>query len=171
MRNLSLLTLIVTAAFVSACGPNSTTHASLAGSADVAYPIAEPTRSSPTVVVYKNASCGCCRSWIQHMQSAGFRVRVENVNDLSPIKQRVGVPSDVSSCHTAQVGDYFVEGHVPAEDVKRLLAQQPPAKGLVVPGMPVGSPGMPGLPGQGVTYDVLLVALDGSTTVFAHHGG
>ena len=96
---------------------------------------------------------------------------MENVSDLAPIKRRVGVPLELGSCHTAHIDNYFVEGHVPVEDVKRLLADRPHARGLVTPGMPVGSPGMPGLPGQHVSYDVLLVGLDGTTSVFAHHGG
>ena len=124
----------------------------------------------PPVVVYKLASCGCCQSWAEHMQAAGFPVETRDTQDLDAIKAEVGVPFGQGSCHTAKVGDYFVEGHVPADDVKRLLAERPDALGLAVPGMPIGSPGME----QGDArepYDVLLVAKDGSTAVFAHHGG
>jgi hypothetical protein len=124
----------------------------------------------PLVVVYKSPTCGCCEKWIGHMQGAGFAVEVHNLDDLGAIRDEVGVPVGQGSCHTAKVGDYFVEGHVPADDVKRLLAEKPDARGLAVPGMPQGSPGME----QGNTpqpYDVLLVAKDGSTSVYAHHGG
>ena len=123
----------------------------------------------PPVVVYKLATCGCCQTWSEHMQAAGFPVETRDTQDLDAIKTEVGVPFGQGSCHTAKVGDYFVEGHVPADDVKRLLAERPDALGLTVPGMPIGSPGME----QGDArepYDVLLVAKDGSTTVFAHHG-
>jgi len=123
----------------------------------------------PPVVVYKSPACGCCRSWAEYMRASGFPVESRDTQDLDAIKAEVGVPFGQGSCHTAKVGDYFVEGHVPADDVKRLLAERPDALGLTVPGMPIGSPGME----QGDTrepYDVLLVAKDGSTTVFAHHG-
>ena len=123
----------------------------------------------PPVVVYKLATCGCCQTWSEHMQAAGFPVETRDTQDLDAIKAEAGVPYGQGSCHTAKVGDYFVEGHVPADDVKRLLAERPDALGLTVPGMPIGSPGME----QGYThepYDVLLVAKDGTTTVFAHHG-
>jgi hypothetical protein len=123
----------------------------------------------PPVVVYKLATCGCCQTWSEHMQAAGFPVETRDTQDLDAIKTEAGVPFGQGSCHTAKVGDYFVEGHVPADDVKRLLAERPDALGLAVPGMPIGSPGME----QGDVsepYDVLLVAKDGSTTVFAHHG-
>ena len=104
------------------------------------------------------------------MEKAGFRVEVRNVDNMGPIKERVGIPAAMGSCHTAEVDGYFAEGHVPAQDMLRLLRERPKAKGLTVPGMPVGSPGME-IPRQMQPYDVLLVALDGSTSVFAHHGG
>ena len=122
------------------------------------------------VVVHKSPYCGCCELWVEHMREAGFAVEVRNVANLNPIKQRVGVPLAKGSCHTAQVGKYFIEGHVPAEDVKRLLAEQPDAKGLVVPGMPAGSPGMEVPDGSMDAYTVELVANDGSTSAFAQHG-
>lgn len=123
----------------------------------------------PPVVVYKSPTCGCCEAWVGHMQDAGFPVQVRDLQDLSTIKAEVGVPAGQGSCHTARIGGYFVEGHVPGNDVKRLLAERPNARGLTVPGMPQGSPGMEqGHPDE--PYDVLLVAKDGSTSVFAHHG-
>ena len=130
---------------------------------------AEPA-AGPSILVHKTATCGCCRLWVEHLRSAGFAVEARNVDDLNAIKQRVGVPVGHGSCHTAEVAGYFVEGHVPADDIKRLLAERPNnATGLVVPGMPVGSPGMEAPSGEVKPYDVLLVARDGSTSVFAHH--
>ncbi|HEY5559796.1 MAG TPA: DUF411 domain-containing protein [Steroidobacteraceae bacterium] len=125
--------------------------------------------SLPLVVVYKSPTCGCCVSWVGHMRSAGFAVEVRDTPDLGPIKAKTGVPAGQASCHTALVGQYFVEGHVPADDVRRLLSEQPEARGLTVPRMPQGSPGME-QGGISEPYDVLLVAKDGSTSVFAHHG-
>lgn len=127
------------------------------------------TASLPLVVVHKSASCGCCGSWIEHMRKAGFKVEVRNSDNLNPVKERVGVPLGKGSCHTAEVGDYFVEGHVPPEDIKRLLAEKPDAKGLVLPGMPAGSPGMNSPDAEAEPYTVELVGRDGSTTTFAQH--
>lgn len=123
----------------------------------------------PLVLVHKSPSCNCCALWVKHLRDAGFTVQVENTDNLSPIKERVGVPYAKGSCHTAEVGGYFVEGHVPAEDVKRLLAQRPDAKGLVLPGMPMGSPGMEVPDGRAQSYTVELVGRDGKTTAFAQH--
>lgn len=123
----------------------------------------------PTVVVHKSPTCSCCGLWVDHLHAAGFEVEVRNSENLNPIKQSLGIPADKASCHTAQVGDYFVEGHVPAEDIKRLLAEKPDAKGLVLPGMPAGSPGMEMPDGSQQPYTVELVGRDGSTTNFANH--
>jgi hypothetical protein len=124
----------------------------------------------PLLVVYKSESCGCCGEWVKHMEQAGFKTEVHNVDNMNPIKEAVGLPPMMGSCHTARVGQYFVEGHVPAEDVKRLLAEQPNAKGLAVPRMPMGSPGMEVPSGEVEPYDVLLIANDGSPSVYASHG-
>ena len=121
----------------------------------------------PTVEVYKSPTCGCCGKWVDHMKANGFKVVTHEMNDVTPHKQRLGVPVGMGSCHTAEVGGYLVEGHVPAEDVKRLLAEKPQAKGLVSPGMPQSAPGMD-LPGK-VPYEVLLVRADGSTATYARH--
>lgn len=123
----------------------------------------------PLVIVHKSPSCGCCGAWVEHMRSAGFEVEVRDSDDLDPIKKSLGVPADKASCHTAQVGDYFVEGHVPADDVKRLLTEHPDARGLAVPGMPPGSPGMEVPAGSEQHYSVDLVARDGSSSPFAQH--
>jgi hypothetical protein len=123
----------------------------------------------PVVVVHKSESCGCCKLWVDHLQKAGFAVKVIDESNMGPIKERVGVPVGKGSCHTAEVGGYFIEGHVPAADVQRLLREKPKAKGLTVPGMPLGSPGMEVPSGQVDPYEVLLVGMDGSTKVYARH--
>jgi len=129
---------------------------------------AEP--SLPGVTVHKSASCGCCKVWVERLRSAGFPVEVRDVDNLNDVKQRVGIPYGKGACHTAEVDGYFVEGHVPIDDVKRLLRERPDAKGLTVPGMPMGSPGMEVPSGQVQPYAVLLVARDGSTSVYSRHG-
>ena len=117
--------------------------------------------------VWKDASCGCCGDWIEHMQANGFKVTVHETGN-NAVRARLGLPQKLGSCHTALVGGYVVEGHVPASDVRALLQQKPKALGLAVPGMPVGSPGMDGAVygDRRDPYDVLLVAHDGSTRVF-----
>lgn len=129
---------------------------------------AEP--ALPLVKVTKNPSCGCCKIWVERLRDAGFQVEVNDVDNLNSVKQRVGLPYGMGSCHTAEVDGYFVEGHVPVEDIKRLLRERPQARGLAVPGMPVGSPGMEVPSGQVQPYDVMLVCRDGSATVYSHHG-
>jgi hypothetical protein len=110
----------------------------------------------PKLIVSKDPSCGCCAGWVEHVRAEGFQVDVVDTGNLTPIKQRLGVPADLAACHTAEVGGYAIEGHVPAGAIKRLLSERPAAKGLAVPGMPIGSPGMevPGRPNE--TYDVIL---------------
>ncbi len=122
--------------------------------------------------VWKDPNCGCCKDWVAHMQTAGFRVGVHDMGNAA-IRQRLGLPARLGSCHTALVGGYVIEGHVPATDVRRLLREQPQALGLAVPGMPVGAPGMDGAiyGGRRDAFDVLLVARDGSTRVFQHYPG
>ena len=136
----------------------------------VRIPAAAVEAALPLLVVNKNASCGCCRLWVEHMRQAGFKVEVHDIDNLDPIKTRVGVPVGKGSCHTAEVGGYFIEGHVPAGDVKRLLAEKPAAKGLVAPGMPMGSPGMEAPDGASQRYTVELVQNDGTTMPYAEHG-
>jgi hypothetical protein len=124
--------------------------------------------SLPEVAVYKTPTCGCCGAWVKHLEANGFRTDVTVLDDLAPIKAKQRVPARLGSCHTAVVDGYVVEGHVPAEDVHRLLRERPQALGLVVPGMPAGSPGMEGPVSE--SYATLLLAADGSTSVFARHG-
>jgi hypothetical protein len=121
--------------------------------------------TATAIEVYKSPSCGCCGDWVKHLQANGFAVTVHDVGNASA-RARLGIPARLGSCHTAQIGGYAIEGHVPAREIKRLLAERPAARGLAVPGMPIGSPGME----QGDrrdAYDVLLVRADGGTTVFA----
>lgn len=124
----------------------------------------------PLLVVNKNPQCGCCELWIGAMQRAGFDVEAHDVDNLDPLKTRLGIPVGKGSCHTARIDGYFIEGHVPADDIKRLLAEHPAAKGLVAPGMPMGAPGMEVPDGSVHPYTVELVRPDGSTEVFAQHG-
>lgn len=122
------------------------------------------------LVVHKHPSCGCCVLWVDHMRAAGFTVDVREHEDMGPVKQRVGLPPAKGSCHTAEVDGYFIEGHVPAADVARLLDERPDARGLTVPGMPAGSPGMEVPDGTVHPYAVELVHRDGTTSVWARHG-
>lgn len=126
----------------------------------------------PAMTVYKSESCGCCHNWVAHVRAAGFTVRDVNTNDLAGVKREMGIPSRLASCHTVVVGSYVVEGHVPADDVKKLLRDKPAGvRGLAVPGMPIGSPGMEQGPVSGYErYDVLAFTPAGTTTVFATHG-
>lgn len=120
--------------------------------------------------VLKSPTCGCCTAWSQHMRDAGFAVTETNVSDpqLDAAKQAAGLKPGQTSCHTANIEGYVIEGHVPAKEVKRLLAEKPDALGLTVPDMPYGSPGM-GDPADAEPYDVLLVKSDGTTEVFASY--
>ena len=119
------------------------------------------------LTVYKSPACGCCGKWVEHVEKHGFTVKVVNVADIMAVKAKVGIPDSLASCHTTMVGGYVVEGHVPAADIKKFLAQKPKAKGIVVPGMPAGSPGME--TGHRQPYQTLLIKADGSTSVFAQH--
>jgi hypothetical protein len=122
------------------------------------------------MAVYKTPTCGCCAKWVEHMKQNGFTVHVTDLNDLSSIKTKHGVPGKLQSCHTAVVDGYVVEGHVPASDVKRLLKERPAAAGLALPGMPAGSPGME-VPGRAPdAYEVLTFDRKGESRVFAKHG-
>src|SRR5918997_2409685 len=112
----------------------------------LASPVAGPSLGAaetlPKMVVTKDPTCGCCMAWVEHARAAGFTVDVVESPEINRLKARLGVPGDLASCHTAEIGGYVIEGHVPASMVKRLLAEKPQAKGLAVAGMPVGSPGM-----------------------------
>lgn len=134
----------------------------------LALPLHAAAQRAQTVTVYKSPTCGCCGEWVKHLQSNGFKVEAHDVADLDPVKQKLGVRPELASCHTATVGGYTIEGHVPASDIRRLLAERPKnAKGLAVPGMPVGSPGMETGPAQ--PYATLLFDDAGGMRVFARH--
>jgi len=121
----------------------------------------------PVVHVFKTPTCGCCADWVDHIEAAGFRTEVTDLPDLTAVRQRAGVPNGLASCHTALVGDYVVEGHVPASTMKRLLQERPEAAGISVPGMPMGSPGMEGAWKD--PYDVILFTRDGRGMVYESH--
>lgn len=123
----------------------------------------------PTMTVYKTPYCGCCVVWIEHAEAAGIPVEAVNIDDMGPTKQELGVPYGKGSCHTATIDGYFIEGHVPIEDIRRLLVERPDARGLTLPGMPAGSPGMEMPDGRAEAFTVELVARDGSTSEWAHH--
>lgn len=120
------------------------------------------------VTVYKDPDCGCCNAWVDHLKANGFAVKVHEVRDMTPHKKKLGVPERLASCHTAVVDGYTIEGHVPAAEIRRLLAERPRAKGLAVPGMPQGSPGME--TGKIDPYDVLLFTNDGKASVYRTYG-
>jgi hypothetical protein len=125
----------------------------------------------PVVEVFRHPSCGCCGDWVKHLEANGFKVKVNTVDDMPAQRARLGMPDKYGSCHTARVGGYLVEGHVPAAEVKRLLREKPRAVGIAVPGMPIGSPGMDGPVYKGMQqpYDVLLVQADGGARVYASY--
>lgn len=119
--------------------------------------------------VWRGPQCGCCEVWIDLMKKAGFKVKEQLVDNPAVWRTRAGMPVKFGSCHTARIGGYVIEGHVPSEDIKRLLAQRPAALGLAVPYMPIGSPGMEVEDGRRQAYDVLLVQRDGSAKTFTHY--
>ena len=126
-------------------------------------------QSGPAVQVYKDPTCGCCALWVEHLRKAGFTATVTDVEDMTALKTKHGVPPRARSCHTAVTGDYVIEGHVPAADVQRLLKERPSVAGIGVPGMPIGSPGMEVAGVKPQPYDVLAFDKAGQITVFASH--
>jgi hypothetical protein len=138
----------------------------LAAAALFALPLAA-SAAQPVIEVYKSATCGCCKEWVKHLEANGFEVKAHDVDNPSDYRQKFGIPDQYGSCHSARVQGYALEGHVPAGDIKRLLATQPKAKGLAVPAMPLGSPGMEGP--RKDPYDVNLVKDGGKTSVYKHY--
>jgi hypothetical protein len=122
------------------------------------------TAGVPVIEVYKSPTCGCCGKWAEHLRNDGFAVNVHAIPGIDAFRVRTGVPAALASCHTALVGGYVVEGHVPATDIRRLLSERPKALGVAVPGMPMGAPGMDAPHASG--YDVLLFQADGATRVY-----
>lgn len=131
--------------------------------------LAQSASADMRVEVWKTATCGCCKLWVEHMQAAGFRVTALDVPDVGPYKRKLGVPPPLESCHTGVVAGYAIEGHIPADVIKQMLKQKPKIAGLVVPGMPLGSPGME-QGGRVDRYDILTFDKTGKTTVFATRG-
>ncbi|MDB9527904.1 DUF411 domain-containing protein [Oscillatoria sp. CS-180] len=129
---------------------------------------AEQVAMTSEITVYRSPTCGCCGLWIEHMEAAGFTVKDNLTEDMTAIKEQYGVPANLASCHTTIVDGYVVEGHIPAEDVQRLLAEKPDVAGIAVPGMPIGSPGMEA--GDYVEpYTVFSFTESGETAAFAKH--
>lgn len=165
-----LLWLAALATSLSACSSDDPGDAPAANTPPATAPEVVAIQPAPaaardTVTLYKSPSCGCCRLWGEHMEGEGFAVVSRDVTDMTAVKDSLGVPSTAGSCHTATVGGYVVEGHVPAAQVRRLLRDRPDARGLAVPGMPLGSPGMEQGP-QREAYNVLLLDEQGNTSVY-----
>ena len=125
--------------------------------------------ATPVIEVYKSRSCGCCSEWVRHLQSNGFTVKAQDVPNPSAYREKFGIPQELGSCHTGMVAGYALEGHVPAAEIKRLLAEKPKAIGLAVPSMPMGSPGMEDH--RKDPFDVLLVQATGRYSVYQHYNG
>jgi hypothetical protein len=132
-------------------------------------PTAARADGAAALTVYKDPSCGCCTKWVDHLRAAGLRPTVHDRSDMDALKDSLGVPGALRSCHTAVAGRYVIEGHVPAADIKSLLARPPKGVlGIAVPDMPTGSPGME-MAGRSDRYDVIAFSANGKTSVFAHH--
>ena len=119
------------------------------------------------IMVYKSPTCGCCKKWVKHLENEGFNVTTKNMRNMDPIKNEIGVKRQFQSCHTAKIGKYYIEGHVPAAEIKKLLREKPDVKGLAVPGMPMGSPGMEGH--RKDSYHVLLIDKNNSASSYAKY--
>jgi len=125
--------------------------------------------TEPEITIYKSQSCGCCGKWLEHIKANKFRTVVHDREDMDEVKDWLGVPKGVRSCHTGQVGGYLIEGHVPASDIRAMLAKKPKIAGLAVPGMPSGTPGMAAPGAKPEPYDVVSFQKDGTTKLFAKH--
>ena len=165
---------LILALFVSACSRQGeradTTRVAVTtpSAVSASEPSGEQATSSAAarnIKVYKDANCGCCKEWIRHLEQNGFTVEAIDMPDLSAVKTKYGVTSQLQACHTAVIGDYVVEGHVPADLIVKMLAEKPAIAGIAVPGMPAGSPGMEGATKE--KYDVLTFDRAGRTTVYA----
>ncbi|HUF66334.1 MAG TPA: DUF411 domain-containing protein [Gemmatimonadaceae bacterium] len=150
-----------------AMAPMPHSSAGTAGTGTPPVTAAAPARAdvAHTAVVYKDANCGCCTKWVDHIRDAGFTAVSNDVTDLDAIKARYGVPRSLGSCHTAEIGGYIVEGHVPADLIRKMLDEKPDIAGIAVPGMPVGSPGMEYTYTE--PYDVIAFTKSGATSVYA----
>ncbi len=129
--------------------------------------VANAEQKVPQITVYKSPTCGCCSKWVKHLEENGIKVEAHNTQDMKSIKQKIGINGKHQSCHTGLIGGYYIEGHVPAQDIKRLLAEKPEAAGLSVPRMPMGSPGMEGH--RKDPYSVLLIQKNGDSKIFSSY--
>jgi hypothetical protein len=130
------------------------------------WPADATSAAAPAITVYKSPSCGCCHLWIRHLEGAGFQVTPRDVGDVTPYRRKYGVPAALASCHTAVVDGYSIEGHVPADVIRKLLTEKPPVLGLAAPGMPQGSPGME-QGGPAEHFDIISFTRSGKTAVYA----
>lgn len=167
MKRFRLLMATAAFALLAACQAPPVPPGSPTAAAALA---ALPAGTVPTVVVHKRTTCQCCARWIAYLRKSGFKVVVvdDDREDLAAVRRKLGVPDALASCHTATFGSYFIEGHVPADDIVRLITQHPAIRGLAVPGMPAGAPG---ISTGHEAYQVLELKDDGSTAVFRTHGG
>jgi hypothetical protein len=166
----ALLLALIAAACNGAGGaetaPRSDTQAQASAPQAQTAATAPVTRGPPVkMVVYKTPTCGCCRAWVDHVEAAGFVVEARDTADVTPIKTQNGLPQHLASCHTAIVDGYVIEGHVPADVIRRLLAERPQVTGVAVPGMPAGSPGME-MGSRKDPYDIIAFARDGKVSVY-----
>ena len=146
------------------------TGAAALGLASAGLVRAQTAPAAQSIEVWKDPNCGCCQDWLSHLEQNGFKAKVFDSGN-NAVRARLGMPQQLGSCHTALVQGYVIEGHVPAQDILRLLKEKPQALGLAVPGMPIGSPGMdgPAYGGRRDRYDVLLVLKDGSSRIFQRY--
>jgi hypothetical protein len=168
MMSLHRISTVLLAAAVFSCGPPAPRPASNNTSAESTQPVqstAASTAAAPRVLVHKTPTCGCCADWVKHLRTNGFEVAVHDIPSTAAEQQRLGVPANLQSCHTAEVDGYVIEGHVPADLVRRLLSERPQIAGLAVPGMPAGSPGME--MGYKEPYEVIAFEKSGRTSVYA----
>ena len=133
----------------------------------IGFGLTSQTSQAEEIMVYKSPTCGCCKKWVDHLRKEGFNVKTKDYRDMKPIKQTIGVKGKYQSCHTAKVGKYFIEGHVSASDIKKLLKEKPDIKGLAVPGMPMGSPGMEGH--RKDKYNVIAIDKNDNATVYSQY--
>jgi hypothetical protein len=170
MRTTGLAAILAAVVTVSACAKEEAQSAVASEgvvtstNTDVA-PITVASADLPEVTVYKDPNCGCCAKWVDHMKASGFKVKAVDTSDVQSVKQKYNIGSELQSCHTAIIGDYAIEGHVPADVIVKLLKEKPSVAGLAVPGMPMGSPGMEGATKE--RYDILTFDRAGRTTVYA----
>ena len=156
---MKVFSALLLAFLVTACGDDGPPEPQATETTAPASEEMKTASTDPVLEVYKSPTCGCCGAWVDHMKENGYDVVVHEQQNLQSIKEKAGILPGQGSCHTAFIGDYVIEGHVPASDVDRLLAERPDAKGLTVPGMPVGSPGME-MGSRVDAYDCLLYTSD-----------